>query len=101
MIPPPSPPALARLNEHYSLGLSYTELEEFAPIVASALASSERVVEMYHEIKPEPPVRDWSKPDHNPLGAWAVETRIEGSGDGPYLNGEMVRMDGALRMGAR
>lgn len=88
-IPSPDLPALARLNEHYCFGLSDAELKEFEPIVAGTLASSERVVEMYAAIKPEIPSREWSEPDRNPLGAWAVTTRIAGASEGP-LAGKTV-----------
>jgi amidase len=88
-IPPPDLPALAQLNKHYGFGLSEAEIEEFRPIVAGTLSSTERVVELYQAVKPVAPDRAWTPPESNPLGAWAVSVKLEGADDGP-LAGKTV-----------
>jgi amidase len=92
-LPPPDLSELQRLNDHYSFGLSESDLEEFAPLVVGSLSASDRVVELYEAAKPPAPTRAWSHPEDNPLGAWAVQTRIEGRSDGPMAGKTVVIKD--------
>ncbi|WP_028920967.1 amidase [Pseudonocardia acaciae] len=84
-IPPPTPAQLAALNDHYGLGLSESELAEYAPFVEGGLGDWATVERRYAEIAPAPPERAWTRPTEaeNPLGAWYVTTSITETDSGP------------------
>lgn len=80
-VPLPDDARLAALADHFHLGLSATELAEFAPAVAGTFASTEAVEALYRRSAPTAPARAWQAGEH-PLGAWYVTTEITGSGEG-------------------
>src|SRR4051794_17500542 len=84
-ITPPDAARLAALNEHFNFGLSESELDTFAPAVASTFAASGRVEELYEASAPAMPDRAWAQPADNPLGAWYVTTSIKGAAEGPLV----------------
>jgi amidase len=81
-IPPPDAARLAAIAQHYGFGLSATEIEEYAPMVAGTLAATERVMELYAASAPAAPQRPWSAPADNPFDAWYVTTSISGASTG-------------------
>lgn len=90
-LPPPDAARLAAIGRHFGFGLSATEIDEFAPVVASTLDSPVAVERLYENTAPTPPTRAWSTPEasDNRFGAWYVTTSLTESEDGP-LSGRTV-----------
>ncbi|GAA4879882.1 amidase [Actinomycetospora straminea] len=85
-LPDPDRAALGAVAEHYGLGLSGDEIDEYAPVVQGLLGSWNAVEELYRaEAAPSAPQRAWSRPEtgENPYNAWYVTTSITGSSSGP------------------
>jgi amidase len=82
-IPAPDSARLAALSEHYGFKLSEAEIAEFVPAVGATLAASEEVERLYARTAPEPPERASWAPVDNPLNAWAVQTSITETPEGP------------------
>lgn len=79
----PEPADLEHTSTTYGLGLSTSELSEFAPHVKDTLASWDVVAELHREIAPPTVTRSWAQPAQNPLGAWYVTCNITSTGAGP------------------
>lgn len=85
-LPDPDRAALKAVAEHYGLGLSEGEVDEYAPVVQGLLGSWNAVEELYRvEAAATAPQREWSRPERgeNPYNAWYVTTSITESADGP------------------
>jgi amidase len=79
----PEPADLEQVSAAYGLGLGTDELAEFAPHVDDMLGSWDVVAALHREIEPPTVARAWSRPAHNPLGAWYVTCDITSTGTGP------------------
>ena len=98
----PTAAEIRRLAESMSLTLAPGEAETYAELVSGALAPL-AVVESLPDDPPElryprsagavPPASE------NPLGAWAVRTRIEGAASGPLAGKTVVLKDNVLLAG--
>ena len=88
---PPDPDRLARLDEHFHLGLSPERRSAFAPFVEGALGAFNAVEELYSRSAPTAPEREWSTPSEadNPYHAWYVTTSVNTGAAGP-LSGRTV-----------
>lgn len=77
-VEPPDKTEMARVAEHYGLGLDEEALAEFAPAVEGLLDSWNAVEELYAGTAPTPPERRWDRPQDqdNPYNAWYVTTGI-------------------------
>jgi amidase len=85
MVQMPSHDQLAGVAEHYGLGLSAKDIEEFAVPVGGLLSSWDAVERLYAQFAPRPRSgRAWYRPDDgdNPRGAWYVRTEIRESDEG-------------------
>lgn len=83
---PVHPPELAdleRICTAYGLDLTASELAEFAPHVKDTLGSWDVVEELHTAIQSPTVTRTWSRPAHNPLGAWYVTCAITTTDEGP------------------
>jgi amidase len=93
-VQPPDRAALAKVAEHYRLGLVDADLESFGAMVHGLLASWDAVEELYARSAPTAPTnRPWTRPDEadNPLNAWYVTTDItEPEAAGGPLSGRTV-----------
>jgi amidase len=93
-VQPPDRAALAKVAEHYRLGLEDADLESFGALVPGLLASWDVVEELYAQSAPTAPTnRTWTRPDEadNPLNAWYVTTDItDPDGAGGPLAGRTV-----------
>jgi amidase len=90
-IQPPDHAAVAKVSEHYGLGLSEADLASFGPLVHGLLTSWDVVEELYQQSAPVAPQREWKRPERadNPYNAWYVTTDISEGGSGP-LGGRTV-----------
>jgi amidase len=81
----PDAASLARVAEHYRLGLSDADLASFAPMVEGLLASWDAVEDLHRQTAPPVPDRPWRRPDEadNPLSACYVTCEVTGTGTGP------------------
>ncbi len=90
-VQPPDLTALAKLSEHYGLGLTDADVASFSPLVHGLLTSWDVVEELYQQSAPAAPQRQWARPDdaENPYNAWYVTTQVSEGGSGP-LEGRTV-----------
>jgi amidase len=102
MVQIPSNDQLAGLAEHYGLGLSGKDIDEFAAPVGGLLSSWDAVERLYTQVAPRPRAdRAWYRPDDadNPLGAWYVRTEIRESDDGPLVGRTVAIKDNTMVAG--
>lgn len=81
-VEPPDSPTLQRISARYGLGLSDTELASFDPRVKDMLSSWDLVAALHDEQRPAAVAREWSQPEHNPLGAWYVRCEVTQTDNG-------------------
>ena len=101
-VDPPGAEQLTSLAEGYGLGLTATDVEEFAPFVSGLLTSWDAVEQLYARTAPQPPSdREWSWPaeGENPLGAWYVRTEISESEAGPLAGRTVAIKDNTMVAG--
>jgi amidase len=102
MVQIPSNDQLAGAAEHYGLGLTARDLDEFAEHVSGLLSSWDAVERLYSQSAPQPRSdRKWHRPDEadNPLGAWYVRTEIRESDDGPLAGRTVAIKDNTMVAG--
>ncbi|MFT4263668.1 MAG: amidase [Nocardioides sp.] len=77
--------AIGRLAEAARLDISPSDLEVYHGAASGLLQSWNVVEELYAEIAPVAPQRDWTRPEatENPFNAWYVRAEIAGASDGP------------------
>ena len=100
-VQPPDPTEMARVAEHYGLGLREDDLASFAPVVEALLGSWNEVEELYRSSAPTPPERPWTRPEgeDNPYNAWYVTTDITESGQGPLAGRRVAVKDNTMVAG--
>ena len=100
-VQPPDPSELARVAEHYGLGLDADDLASFAPVVEGLLSSWDVVEELYAQSAPTAPERAWTRPegDDNPYNAWYVTTDITEGGQGPLAGRRVAVKDNTMVAG--
>jgi len=98
---PPGPEQLADAADHYGLGLTDSDLQEFGPFVEGLLGSWSAVEELYADSKPDTPSRSWERPDlaDNPLNAWYVTSSITESDSGPLAGRTVAIKDNTMVAG--
>ncbi len=102
MVQIPSHDELAGIAEHYGLGLSAKDIDEFAEPVGGVLSSWDAVERLYARVAPRPRSdRPWHRPDEaaNPLGAWYVRTEIRENDDGPLAGRTVAIKDNTMVAG--
>ncbi|HEU5156079.1 MAG TPA: amidase [Streptosporangiaceae bacterium] len=102
MVQIPSTDQLAGIAEHYGLGLSAKDVDEFAEHVSGLLSSWDAVERIYARSAPGPRAdRTWHRPDDadNPLGAWYVRTDIRESDEGPLAGRTVAIKDNTMVAG--
>ncbi|MGQ0576829.1 MAG: amidase [Pseudonocardia sp.] len=100
-VQPPDSAAIRRISEHYGLGLSDADVEEFGPFAAGLLASWDAVEELYAQSAPTAPDRAWTRPDgaDNPFNAWYVTCSVTEGGDGPLAGRTVAIKDNTMVAG--
>lgn len=100
-VQPPDPADLARVAERYGLRLDEADLTSFAPVVEGLLASWDVVEELYRASVPDPPKREWTRPEgaDNPYNAWYVQTSITEGGQGPLAGRTVAVKDNTMVAG--
>lgn len=81
----PSRDDLARLAADAELAVDDSDLDIYHDTMSGLMGSWDAVEELYAEVAPPAPERDWHWPTagENELGAWYVRTEITGASDGP------------------
>lgn len=74
---------LEAVSDRYGLGLTRGDLAAFAPLVKDTLGSWDVVAQLHADVAPAPITRTWSRPEHNPLGAWYVRCEVNQTDTGP------------------
>ncbi|WP_067681804.1 amidase [Nocardia miyunensis] len=86
----PSRRAVEDIADELRLGISAEDLDAYHSAASGLLGSWKVVDELYaRDAAPRAPVRRWSEPSDNPLGAWYVTTDLSAGVDGP-LSGRRV-----------
>ncbi|MDQ1106412.1 amidase [Nocardioides zeae] len=82
---PPTRGDVERIAGASGLGIAETDLDTYHGAATGLLQSWNVVEELYAEIAPTAPAREWTRPrdEENPFGAWYVTTEITGAADGP------------------
>lgn len=80
----PDSASLARIADAYGFGIHAEDLEIYREAATGLLQSWDRVAEMYAEVTPTPPAREWHRPEpaDNMNGAWYVITEISETAHG-------------------
>ncbi len=87
----PTAAALAQLAEEAGIGVAEVDIATYEAVADGLLDSWDRVEELYGDLAPSAPDRSWVRPDddHNPLGAWYVQTELTEASSGP-LSGRSI-----------
>ncbi|MFJ8112043.1 amidase [Streptomyces sp. NPDC096132] len=90
----PSRRAVEDLADELRLGVPAEHLDVYHAAASGLLGSWAVVDELYdHDVAPKAPVRTWSEPADNPLGAWYVTTELRESSDGPLAGRRIAVKD--------
>jgi amidase len=97
---PPSIEALRSLAESNRLDIDPADLPTYHGAASGLLGSWTVVEELYAEIAPITPQRDWVRPepDANPFNAWYVQVEVPGATHGP-LAGQRVAIKDNIAVG--
>ncbi|MGA9870517.1 MAG: amidase [Rhodococcus sp. (in: high G+C Gram-positive bacteria)] len=81
----PDAASLARISDSYGLGITASEMEIYQAAAGGLLGSWNRVEELYNQVAPIPPEREWASPDpsENENNGWYVTTDIRETTEGP------------------
>lgn len=94
-IEPPDASALTTVAKEYRLDVSPADMEVYLAAAQGLLQSWNNVEELYADIAPKTPDRQWIRPSEadNPLGAWYVQTEIRNIDEGPLANKRVAIKD--------
>lgn len=89
----PSRTAIRDLAGELRLGIADGDLDFYHAAATGLLGSWAVVDELYDDVAPVAPTRDWAEPTSNPLGAWYVLTDVSTGGGGPLAGRRVAVKD--------